>query len=89
MPFYSLQNCPRLAVFNNVRMRLWDQGIVNLVLFGLWMDSIFVKKIVTEWGLKIGTEISSSFKLSVYHQNLLVKAPNFFSCKFSAVSFKV
>ena len=38
MSFYSLQNCSSLAVFNNVRMSLGEQGMVNLVLFGLWRD---------------------------------------------------
>ena len=33
------------------------------------------------------TETSLSFKFSVYYQNLLVKAANFFSRQFSAVSF--
>ena len=45
MPFYSLQNCSRLAVFNNVRMCLWGQGMVNLGQFtGLRRDSNFLLK---------------------------------------------
>ena len=45
MSFYSIQNCSRLAVFNNACMHLWEQGIINLVQFGLWRDSNFFFKL--------------------------------------------
>ena len=45
MSFYSLQNCSSLAVFDNVRMSLGEQGMVNLKGFKLRQNE--------EWELEL------------------------------------
>ena len=74
IPFYPLQNCIRLVVYDNLRIRLWERDMVNLVQYVFWRDS----KIFKNWDRMCVFPWLLSFRFTT--KILLVKATNVFSC---------